>query len=56
MMTARRSHPREIFLTLDKDKDFSFLRDVQADVLDRWFEDREERDSVIKLNVGSGKT
>jgi hypothetical protein len=49
-------NPREIFLTLDKSPDFKFLRDVQSDVLDGWFEHRAEQDSVIKLNVGSGKT
>lgn len=50
------TNPREIFLTLDKAADFKFLRDVQSDVLDGWFEHRTEQDSVIKLNVGSGKT
>ena len=49
-------NPREIFLTLEKDEKFSFLRDVQADVLDGWFESRNTKDSVIKLNTGSGKT
>ena len=49
-------NPREIFQTLDKDPAFTFLRNVQSDVLDRWFTDRTNRDSVIKLNVGSGKT
>lgn len=49
-------NPREIFLTLDKDEKFSFLRDVQADVLDGWFEQKDKKDSVIKLNTGSGKT
>lgn len=50
------TNPRDIFLTLDKAPGFSFLRDVQSDVLDAWFDDRDRRDSVIKLNVGSGKT
>lgn len=49
-------NPRDIFLTLDKDPAFSFLRDVQVDVLDKWFANRGAKDSVIKLNVGSGKT
>lgn len=49
-------NPRDLFLTLDKAASFSFLRDIQSDVLDAWFEDRDRRDSVIKLNVGSGKT
>ncbi|WP_242121249.1 DEAD/DEAH box helicase family protein [Sphingomonas lacusdianchii] len=49
-------NPREIFQTLDKDKAFDFLRDVQRDVLDGWFARRTEKDTVIKLNVGAGKT
>lgn len=48
--------PRDIFYTLARQPSFSFLRDVQADVLRRWFEVRTSRDNVIKLNVGSGKT
>jgi hypothetical protein len=50
------TNPRDIFLTLDKSPEFSFLRDIQADVLDAWYENPDARDSVIKLNVGSGKT
>ncbi|WP_349644248.1 DEAD/DEAH box helicase family protein [Rhodopseudomonas sp. BR0M22] len=50
------TNPRDIFLTLDKSPEFSFLRDIQADVLDSWYEDPDRRDAVIKLNVGSGKT
>lgn len=49
-------NPREIFLTLTKTERFSFLRDVQNEVLQAWFERRDRKDSVIKLNVGSGKT
>lgn len=48
--------PRDIFYTLQRQRSFSFLRDVQADVLRSWFDLREGKDNVIKLNVGSGKT
>ena len=49
--------PREVFATLPKkDPKFKFLHDVQADVLDQWYERREEKDIVIKMNTGSGKT
>lgn len=48
--------PRDIFYSLARQRSFSFLRDVQADVLRNWFEVRNNRDNVIKLNVGSGKT
>lgn len=49
-------HPRDIFFTLDRTPSFSFPRDIQTEVMNHWFEDRDKRDSVIKLNVGSGKT
>lgn len=49
-------NPRDIFQMLDKHPDFDFLRSVQTDVLDRWFDRRSSTDTVIKLNVGSGKT
>jgi DEAD/DEAH box helicase len=49
-------HPRDIFFTLDRSPNFSFPRDIQTEVMNRWFDEREKRDSVIKLNVGSGKT
>ena len=49
-------HPRDIFFTLNRAPNFSFPRDIQTEVMNRWFEARENRDNVIKLNVGSGKT
>lgn len=48
--------PRDIFFTLNRSPNFSFPRDIQTEVMSRWFEQRENRDNVIKLNVGSGKT
>lgn len=49
-------HPRDIFFTLDRQPQFSFPRDIQTEVMNQWFDRRDEKDSVIKLNVGSGKT
>ena len=49
-------HPRDIFFTLNRAPSFSFPRDIQTEVMNRWFEGRNNRDNVIKLNVGSGKT
>ncbi len=49
-------HPREIFITLNRTPDFSFPRDIQTEVMNRWFEERNNPDNIIKLNVGSGKT
>ncbi len=48
--------PRDIFLTLDRDKAFAFPRDIQTEVMKGWFGQRNQPDIVIKLNVGSGKT
>lgn len=48
--------PRDIFLTLDRDKTFAFPRDIQTEVMKEWFRKRDQLDTVIKLNVGSGKT
>lgn len=49
-------NPRDIFFTLDRGSQFTFPRDIQTEVLNRWFEERDNSDNVIKLNVGSGKT
>lgn len=54
--TEQPTNPREIFAWLDKDTRFEFLRDVQADILDGWHRTREQRDVVIKLDTGGGKT
>lgn len=49
--------PRDIFLTLDRNKGFAFPRDIQTEVMKEWFgKHRNQADTVIKLNVGSGKT
>lgn len=49
-------HPREVFFSLNRHPNFSFPRDIQTEVMNRWFEHRDQPDNVIKLNVGSGKT
>ena len=48
--------PRDIFFTLQRMPQFSFPRDIQTEVMNRWFTNRDRHDNVIKLNVGSGKT
>lgn len=48
--------PRRLFQTLKRDGSYEYLRAVQVDVLDEWYERRNERDLVIKMNTGSGKT
>jgi len=49
-------NPRDIFLTLNRDKKFAFPRDIQTEVMKAWFTQRDNPDTVVKLNVGSGKT
>lgn len=50
--------PRAIFNSLvNKSKKYNgYLRDVQSEVLDQWFEIRYKKDNLIKMNTGSGKT
>ena len=48
--------PRQLFQTLQRDKQHEYLRDIQGDVLNEWFGRRDERDLIIKMNTGSGKT
>lgn len=50
-------NPREIFSSLpQKATKYAYMRDVQAEVLDQWFARRDERDLVVKMNTGAGKT
>lgn len=49
--------PREIFMTLpQKDANYKYPRDVQTQVWKKWYEVRNEKNNVIKMNTGSGKT
>src|SRR5205807_8527936 len=49
-------HPREIFNSLPKPPGINDLYASQAEVLDAWFARRAERDLVVKLHTGGGKT
>lgn len=50
-------HPRELFTVLRKTNPrYQYPRDVQAEVWNQWHERRDERDLIIKMNTGSGKT
>ena len=54
---GRQVDPRRIFTTLKRDLGkFRRPSDEQADVLDGWFAARENHDTTIKMNTGSGKT
>ena len=55
--TGTTINPSEIFMTLPtKDAKYAYLRNVQSEVLDQWFEIRSNKDTIIKMNTGSGKT
>lgn len=50
-------NPREIFnLLTEKHERYKYPRDVQTEVWSRWLERRSERDIVLKMNTGGGKT
>jgi hypothetical protein len=50
-------NPAEIFHSLPRTgTKFDYLRDVQGDVLKAWHARRNDRDVVVKMNTGSGKT
>ena len=49
--------PRDIFMLLpNRDKKYEYPRDVQSEVWRKWFENRNKKDCIIKMNTGSGKT
>lgn len=49
--------PRDIFMALPaKDKSYGYPRDVQAEVWKQWYAKRDEKNVIIKMNTGSGKT
>lgn len=59
LINNQNSHlnPRDIFMSLpSKDKKYAYPRDVQSEVWNKWFERRNDKDNIIKMNTGSGKT
>lgn len=49
--------PREIFMSLPaKDKQYEYPRDVQSEVWNKWYVRRDSKNTIIKMNTGSGKT
>jgi hypothetical protein len=49
--------PGRLFRSLpNKAAALGFPRDIQSDVWEKWFARRTERDLVLKMNTGSGKT
>lgn len=48
--------PLEIFRRMPKPQGVNDLYTSQAEVLEAWFERKDERDTVVKLHTGGGKT
>lgn len=48
--------PVKLFAALPRAPKYQYLRNVQAEVLDGWFQRRTEKDLVLKMNTGAGKT
>ena len=48
--------PVEIFSALSRSNKYAYLRNVQSEVLEQWFEKRTSKDTIVKMNTGSGKT
>lgn len=49
--------PRDLFMSLpNKDSRYGYPRDVQTEVWKQWFSQRDKRNTIIKMNTGSGKT
>lgn len=55
--TKKVIEPREIFMSLpQRAKEYAYPRDVQTEVWKKWFENRNQKNNIIKMNTGSGKT
>lgn len=54
-LQAENFEPRTIYSTLEGRR-WSSLRPEQAEVLDQWYERRDEKDLLIRQNTGTGKT
>ena len=54
---GKKIDPREIFMALPyRNKKYEYPRDVQSEVWKQWYEQRNNRDCILKMNTGSGKT
>jgi len=48
--------PNELFYSLKKEKEYSYLRGIQEEALNLWHIRREDSNLLIKMNTGAGKT
>ena len=54
---SRPIKPLEIYSDLDRESDKGPLRPVQKAILNKWFtQHREDKDVILKLHTGQGKT
>jgi hypothetical protein len=49
-------HPTEIWNLLDRAVGKEYLRPIQEQVLNAWFEQRSQSNVIMKMNTGTGKT
>jgi len=49
-------NPLEIFQGSIRNEKYEYLRTVQGHVLEAWDKQRDQRDTIVKMNTGSGKT
>ena len=55
--SSKKTNPIEIYDSLDRASDKGPLRPAQQSILDKWFQShRAEKDLIIKLHTGQGKT
>ena len=57
VQTAKKIDPIEIYDSLDRRSDIGPLRQVQENILKRWYSERtNKKDTIVKLHMGEGKT
>lgn len=49
-------NPLEIFQGSVRNEKYEYLRGMQEHVLETWYSRKDERDIIVKMNTGSGKT
>lgn len=54
--SAKPTVPSEVFASLNQKPGFDYLRAIQTDFLNQWYERRNEKDLVGVLGTGTGKT
>lgn len=54
--SKKQTDPRRIFTTLKREPRFKRPSDEQGDVLDGWFNIKDQASITLKMNTGSGKT